>query len=207
MKSKVVLGFLVVLLMVMPTFVEAQNCKPTVSGKDKITKVQTDEWGQILYETGFLASAVMTTSEVNIGGTIARIGDVNTINVVLTKSESNTARAVLESPYKAEKGNEFIFGFKEGGEPLRFTADSVSNNTAADMFGKLNTRVVLTAHLKDDEVLALKSSLANKQIDVVRISLANNFTIDKSIKDKNGKQFAEKIRCFATFLQQKGLIK
>lgn len=189
------------------TTAAAQNCKPNFSGKDKITKASFDEWTQSLYQTGFLAAATVTTSEVNITGSISRVGDDNNVSVVLTKSESNANRAALESAFRAEKGNEFLFGFKEGGEPWRFVADSVSNNTAADMFGKLNTKVVLTAKLKDEELKVLKASLANRQIDAVRIALANSLTIEKSVKDGDGKRFVQKIGCFFAFAEQKGFMR
>jgi len=198
----VMVGATFVLAGIMPVPADAQNCKPSASVKDKITKVQITEWAQGLYQTGLMAKALVTTSEINISGSIARIGDANTVNIILSKSETNTARAVLESPYKAEKGNEFFFGFKEGGDPLRFTADEVSNNVAADILGKLNTRVVLTAHISNEGLRALKDSLANKNIDAVRVSLANNLTIEKSVNDRNGKQFVEKIGCFLAFAEK-----
>lgn len=174
-------GFLatlvVVLLLMAPSKALAENCKPDASVKDKITKQQVDEWAAGLYQTGLLAAAMTTTSEVNISGSIGRFGTENHLNVIITKQESNVGRAVLESPYKGVKGNEFLLGFKDG-EPMKFTADEVSNKTAADMFGKLVTRVVLTAHVKDEDLAVLKDSLTTKTVDAVRAVLANDLTIE-----------------------------
>lgn len=193
------------LLFVLSSPVAAQNCKPDFSGKDKMTKVEVAEWSQNLYQTGFLASALLTSSEINITAAIQRKGDSNLMIIVLSKQEENVARAVVESPYRAEKGNEFLFGFKEGGTPLTFVAVDVSNNISADMFGKLNTRVILTAKIKDEDLRALKDSLAGKQIDVVRVAVAN--PIEKSVSDKNGKRLGEKLGCFLSFAEQKGFVK
>jgi len=180
----------------LPFSLQGGNCKPNFSGKDRITKAVTSEWAQSLYHTGLLAAALVTTSQINVTASVARIGDANTVNIILEKQESNPGRAVVESPYKAEKGNEFLFGFKEGGDPLRFIADVVTNNTSADMFGNVNTRVVLTAHVKADDLAAIKNSLSTKHIDSVRVSLSNNVVIEQSVSDKDGLQFGEKINCW-----------
>ena len=200
-----VLVTVIALAVVLSDPLAAQNCKPDASTKDKITKVQIDEWAQSLYQTGILASALTSSSEVNITGSISRVGDVTFMNIILAKQESNVARAVLESQYHAEKGNQFLFGFKEGGTPLTFTADQVSNNTSADIFGKLNTRVILSAIIKDENLRAFRDSIAGRHIDAVRVSVAT--AIEKSVGDKTGKQFGEKLACFFTFAEQKGFLK
>lgn len=179
---------------------EAQTCKPGRTTKDKITKAQTDIWQQELYETPFLAAALMSTSEINITGVLIRVGTKNSIQLVLTKSESNEGRALLESIYRAAHGSEFLPGFKEGGEPLKFRADAVGNNRSADMFGKINTRVILEATLTTDQVRAMSMAVAGKQVDSVRLLLAGGEAIEKGVKDKNGRQMAEKITCFASLV-------
>jgi hypothetical protein len=175
---------------------QARNCRPTFKGKDRITKLQFAEWTQLLYKPGFLAGMVASTSEIEISGTVIRTGGKNKVNIVLYKQESNANRAAVESPYKAEKGNAFVFGFKEGGEPLTFVADSVSNDVNVDMFGNINTKVVLTAEVRDEDLAALKDALAGRHIDAVRISLANNLTIEQSVNEDNSEAFTAKIQCW-----------
>lgn len=199
-------SLIVVLISCAPIITLAQNCKPDSSTKDRITKEAFTEWVQNLYQTGMMAQMTVTTSEVNIFATIARIGSVNTVNVVLMKQESNANRALLESSFKAEKGSKFLFGFKDGA-PLTFTADAVTNNTAADMFGKLNTKVVLTAHVSDADLSTMKDALTAQPVDAVRIMLANDLTIEQSVKSGNGKKFQEKLGCFFKFGQDNGFLK
>ena len=194
-----------VVLLIAPVAALAQRCKPDVSTRDKITKQQIDEWAQGLYQSSVLAAALTTTSEVNISGTIGRFGNENHLNVIITKQESNLGRALFESAYKAVKGNEFLLGFK-GGDPVKFTADEVRNKTAADMFGKLITTVILTSHIKDKDLLGLKESLTSNPVDAVRMVLANDLTIEQSVKEKNGRQFQEKLSCFFEFAREKGYI-
>src|SRR5665213_40797 len=97
-----------------PAVTLAQNCKPDASSKDKITKEVVNEWVQNLYQTGMMAQMTVTTSEVDIFATIARVGSANTINIILTKQESNANRALVESALRAEKGSKFLLGFKDG---------------------------------------------------------------------------------------------
>jgi hypothetical protein len=182
---------------------EARNCKPNFKGKDRITKVEFAEWTQMLYKTGFLSSVVASTSEINITGTVVRMGDANRINIILEKEESNPGRAVVESPYKAEKGNEFLFGFKEGGEPLQFLADSVGNDTRADMFGNIKTKVILTANISPEARATLKDALATKHIDSVRVSLSNNLIVEQSVNEDNSEAFTAKIQCWLAFPEAK----
>ncbi len=181
----------------------AQDCKPNVSTRDKITKAQVTEWAQGLYQTGLIASTLTGSAEINISGSFLRDGSANAVNLILSKQETNVARAVLESQYKADKGNEFSFGFKNGGAPLKFVADAVTSNTSADMFGNLNFRVVLTAHVTFEQIVSIQDALATRQIDAVRVSLSN-LTIEKNVKETNSQQFRAKFYCFATFVDKEG---
>lgn len=194
-------------LVLIPRLSAAQNCKPDISTKDKITKQEINEWTQGLYQTSFLAAALVSTSEINITGSIARVGSENLLGVVLSKQESKPVKAVIESPYRAEKGGEFLFGFKEGGDPLKVIAERVGNNVSVDMFGKLNTKVVMQAVIKDEDLPGLRSQIANRQIDAVRVSLAGGLVIEKGVKDKSGQKFVESINCFISFAEKKALIK
>jgi hypothetical protein len=182
----------------------SQSCKPDASSRDKITKEVVNEWVQNLYQTGMMAQMTVTTSEVDIFATIARIGSSNTINIVLTKQESNANRALVESAFRAEKGNKFLLGFKDGA-PLIFTADNVGNGTSADMFGKLNTKVVLVAHVSDADLSAMRTALTAQPVDAVRIMLSNDLTIEKSVKDNDGKKLQEKFGCFFKYLESQGI--
>ena len=113
-------------LLLIPSSVSAQKCKPTVSGKEKLTKLQMDMWSQDVATTGFLSQVVLEKANVNLNLAVGRIGEFNVVRLTLTKEEESEkiARAVLESQYRAEKGNEFMLGFKEGGTPLRFVAST-----------------------------------------------------------------------------------
>jgi len=205
LKSLPAASLLLALFASVPTVALAQNCKPDASSKDRITKEVVNEWVQNLYQTGMMAQMTVTSSEVNVFATIARSGTVNSVNIVLTKQESNANRALVESAFKAEKGNKFLFGFKDGA-PVTFTADEVRNNTSADMFGKLNTKVVLIAHVKDADLSAMKASLTSQPIDAVRVMLANDLTIEQSVKNNNGKKFQEKLGCFFKFGHENGFL-
>ena len=122
-----------------------------------------------------------------------------------------TSNTQFQSPLRAEKGNQFYFGLKNG-EPLTFVAANVSNNAKvsgsfmAGLTGKnLYTTIHLIADVQDKELATLRDALTRKQIDAVRIVLAGNLGIDKSVDDKAGKKMMEKFLCFYQSLDGKGI--
>lgn len=133
------------ILFLIPTTVIAQKCKPTLSGKEKLTKLQMDLWAQDVATTGFLSQVVLEKANVNLNVAIGRVGDANVVRLTLTKEEEpeKVARAVLESQYRAEKGNEFMFGFAQGGTPLRFVASDATSTTEIKGFGPKLSQALL----------------------------------------------------------------
>jgi len=116
------------LALAIPSEAAAQDCKPNFSGKDRLTKAQTDVWSQYVSSTGLMSQLVLEKANVNLNFAIARIGDVTIVQLTLTKEEepNKVARAVLESQYQASKGNQIVLGFKEGGTPLTFVASEAT---------------------------------------------------------------------------------
>ena len=192
-----------------PCLGAAQNCKPNVSGKDRVTKAQSDVWAQDVSSTGFMSQVVLEKANVNLNVAIARIGEFTIVQLTLTKEEdqNKVARAVLESQYRAEEGNQIVLGFKEGGTPLTFVASRATSETAVKglLTPKLVTTVVLVAQIKDDELSALRDAIGARQFDVIRVSLSSQ-TIDKEMKG-NGKKLSEKFACFFAFAEQRGFMK
>jgi hypothetical protein len=188
-----------------PSQTSAQNCKPNISGKDSISKQQVDRWHQTLFSTGF-GSSLMNTSQVSIIAIVGRYGTVNSISVQIQKQEESKQNATLESEYLAIKGNQFYFGLKNS-EPLAFVATEVSNETKAAglLVGKLVTTVILSATVPDKDLATLRDALTRKQIDAVRIVLAGDVRIEKSVNDKDGKKMMEKFSCFYQSLDKRGI--
>jgi|GEM_PF-2520247 len=184
-----------------PSDALAQNCKPDISQVDKISKQKQDYWIQVL-----------STSDVAITLILRNGATSSSLAVQIDKQEAAaTSNTQFQSPLKAEKGDQFYFGLRNS-EPLTFVATSVSNNAKvsgsflAGLSGKnLYTTVQLVADLQDKELAALRDAITKKQIDAVRIMLAGNVGIDKSVNDKAGKKMMEKFSCFYQSLAEKGI--
>jgi hypothetical protein len=179
----------------------SQNCKPDRSAQDKLSKQQLDYW----FKT-------VSTSGVAITVFVGRSGFANWVTVQIDKQEAAaTSNSQFQSPLRAEKGNPFYFGLKNG-EPMTFVSTDVSNNAKvsgsflAGLSGKnLYTTVVLSATIQDKEMATLRDTLTRKQIDAVRIILAGDVVIQASVSDKDGARLMEKFGCFYRWLDEKGI--
>jgi hypothetical protein len=179
----------------------AQDCKPDVSGQDKISKQQVDHWFKTVSTSGVAIT-------VFVGGTSTG----SWVTVQIDKQEAAaTTNTEFQSPLRAIKGNQFYFGLKNG-EPVKFVATSVSNEAKvsgsfmAGFSGKnLYTKVVLSAVVRDKNLAALRDALTRKQIDAVRIVLAGDLVIQASVSDKDGMRLMEKFSCFYQSLDKKGI--
>lgn len=184
----------------------AQNCKPDVSREDKISKERIDVWAQVLFSTSF-GSSLMSTSEVGITATIGRYGSLNAVNLQIQKREESATNAQFESAYRAAVGKPFYFGFKNG-DPLAFVVTEVGNEAKVQQglfAAKGVTTVVLSAVLPDNELATLRDALTTRQIDAIRMVLAGDLRIEKSVNDKNGKKMMEKFSCFYQSLDKRGI--
>lgn len=184
-----------------PSEATAQNCKPDLSQVDKISKQQQDYWLQVL-----------STSDVAITLILRNSATSSSLAVQIDKQEAAaTSNTQFQSPLRAEKGDQFYFGLRNSA-PLTFVATSVSNNAKvsgsflAGLSGKnLYTTVQLVANVQDKDLATLREALTKKQIDAVRIVLAGNVGIDKSVNDKAGMKMMEKFSCFYQSLDKKGI--
>lgn len=187
-----------------PSQTWAQNCKPDVSREDKISKERIDVWAQVLFSTSF-GSSLMSTSEVGITATIGRYGSLNAVNLQIQKREESATNAQFESAYRAAVGKPFYFGFKNG-DPLAFVVTEVGNEAKVQQglfAAKGVTTVVLSAVLQDKELATLRDALTTRQIDAIRMVLAGDLRIEKSVNDKNGKKMMEKFSCFYQSLDKR----
>lgn len=188
----------------------ADDCKPSVSGKDKLTKKDTVAWSQEVSGTGFASRVVMENANVTVSVLIGREGDKNIVQATMSKAEEpdKAARVLIESGFKAEKGDKFHLGFKEGGDPLSFTADEAVSRTARSggIYKKLTTMVILAAEVKDEDLPKLKEAIGSRQPDAIRLELSSG-PIDKDISNGNGKKLVEKFDCFFAFAAKEGFLK
>lgn len=180
----------------------ADSCRPDSSGRDAITKKQTEQWQQVLSSSGFLSAALMD-NDVTFTAYVKRVGDSNFILVSIQKVEENLARAAFESHYHASNGDQLTFGFKDG-EPLSFVVTEVANQAQADMFGKLNMSVVWAAEVAPSDLATMRVELTTKQIDAIRITQAAG-AVDQAVPEKNGKKLMEKFGCFYQALDKSGV--
>ena len=183
----------------------AQSCKPNVSRQDKITKQRIDIWTQVLNSTSFGASVIGTT-DVGITATVGRYGTVNAVNLQIQKKEESRAKVDIESPYRAAVGKPFYFGFKSG-PPLAFMVTEVSNaaRVGGVITSKAITTVVLSAVVSDADLLTLRETLTTQPIDAVRIELAGDLRIEKSVSEGNGRKMMENFQCFFQYLASANL--
>lgn len=185
----------------------AQNCKPDVSREDKISKERIDIWAQVLFSTSF-GSSLMSTSEVSVTATIGRYGTINAVNLELQKREESATNAAFESAFRGAVGKPFYFGFKNG-DPAAFVVTEVGNDAKVQQglfAAKGVTTVILSAVLDDKELASLRDALTTQQIDAIRMVLAGDVRIEKSVNDKNGKKMMEKFSCFYQSLDHRGIV-
>lgn len=185
----------------------AQNCKPDVSREDKISKERIDIWAQVLSSTSF-GSSLMSTSEVSVTATIGRYGTINAVNLELQKREESATNAAFESAFRGAVGKPFYFGFKNG-DPAAFVVTEVGNDAKVQQglfAAKGVTTVILSAVLDDRELATLRDALTTRQIDAIRLVLAGDVRIEKSVNDKNGKKMMEKFSCFYQSLDKRGIV-
>jgi len=177
----------------------AQNCKPDISQVDKISKQPQDYWFQ-----------TVSKSEVAITVWLRSSANGNSVAVQIDKQEAPGLKAGFESALQAVKGNQFYFGLKNS-DPVAFISTTVQNETKvsesfmAGFTGKnLYTKVVLGAEVQVKDLATLRDALTRNQIDAVRIILAGDVRIDKSVNDKDGKKMMEKFLCFYQSLDKRG---
>jgi hypothetical protein len=179
-----------------------QTCKPDISTQDKISKQQVEYWVQ-----------TVSTSEVAITLFIGGRSAIGTqVGMLIQKQEkAATGNANFQSALHAAKGNQFYFGLKNG-EPLTFVATDVSNEAKvsgsfmAGFTGKnLVTNVQLWVVVQDNDLAKLRDVLSRRQIDAVRIVLAGDVHIEKSVSDKDGSRMMEKFGCFYQSLDKRGV--
>jgi hypothetical protein len=178
-----------------------------VSREDKISKERVDIWTQVLFSTSF-ASNLWNTSDVGITVTVGRYGSRNAVNLQIQKREESAANAAFESAYRGAKGKPFYFGLKNG-EPVAFVVTDVANEAKVQQgLGgpKGVTTVVLSALVRDADMARLRDALTSRQIDSVRMLLAGDVAIEKSVDGKNGKKAMEKFSCFYQSLDGRGII-
>lgn len=189
-----------------PSQAWAQKSKPDVSKEDKISKQRIDIWTQVLFSTSF-GGSLMSTSEVGITATVGRYGTVNAVNLQIQKKEESATNAAFESAYRAAIGKPFYFGFKNG-DPVAFVVTEVNNEAKVQQglfAAKGVTTVVLSAVVQDKDLATLRDALTSRQVDAVRMVLAGDVRIEKSVNDKNGKKMMEKFSCFYQSLDNRGI--
>jgi len=187
-----------------PSSALAQDCRPNKSGPDPITRQQVDIWWQVISSTGILKQALLD-DDFSITATIGRYGLANAVNLELKKEIESLAKAAFESKYHAVKGNQFWCGLKDG-PSLAFTATEVGNETHAGPFsGRIVTTLVLSARLTNAQLAAMKEVLIGKTIAAVRIRLAGDLQIDKTVSDNNGRNMQQKFGCFFQAMEKRGI--
>ncbi len=185
-------------LVLSATYLFAQ-CKPDIEKVDKITKEKMKAWEYELYVTSFSGS-VGGADEFGINVIIGQTGDKYEIDIQMTKYEFNEKKANFETKIKASKGSTVLFGFKEGGTPLTFTATEVQNASKAmkSLSGKemYVTKVTMACYFTKEEMTAFKESLTTKTIDAFRATLDDGMILERSVKDKRGDKMKDKFICF-----------
>ena len=97
-------------------------------------------------------------------------------------------------------------GFKDG-QPLSFVATDVGNNAKVGgiITGQLITTVILSAVESDETMASLREALTKRPVDAIRVILAGDVIIEKSVNDDNGRKLMNKFNCFYQSLDNRGL--
>lgn len=189
--------FLAVVLLI-PMFMTAQNCKPDLDKSDKITRKENKAWESIIYESGF-GNSLINTSDWRLKLQFGRYGAQNMVTLFLEKIEESAQNSSFESQYKGEKGREYFFAFSQG-EPIKLIVQATTTASKMDnLFGKLVTTVTLTSVLTDNNIEDFKSHFDNGSLSAVRVSMAGDLKFEKEVKDKKATTAKEKFTCFYDF--------
>lgn len=189
-------------LVLSTTYLFAQ-CKPDIEKADKITKEKMKAWEYELYVTP-LTGSIGGADEFGIKVIIGQTGDKYELDIQITKYEMNEKKANFESKVKGSKGSTVLFGFKEGGTPLTFTATEVQNAskamktlTGSEMYV---SKVTMACYFTKEEIMAFKEALTSKTIDAFRATLDEGMILERSVKDKRGDKMKDKFICFFSTL-------
>lgn len=177
------------------TYLFAQ-CKPDIDKVDKMTKEKMQAWEYELYVTPLMGSMV-GADEFGVNVIIGQTGDKYELDFQITKYESNPKKAFFESKVKGSKGSTIMFGFKEGGKPITFTATEAQNASKAMKSTEMYiSKVTLACYLTKEELAEFKEALTTKTIDVFRATIDDGMILEKSVKDKRGEKMKDKFICF-----------
>lgn len=206
MRQLVAVTVLLVCCVLTPTKAWGRDCKPDVVREDKITKQRIEIWTQVLSATSF-AGSLWGSAEVTITATVGRYGPLNAINLEIQKKEAASDSLAFDDVYRAAAGKPIYFGVKDA-EPIALTVTDVSNDArmAQGLFDKKGvTTVVLSATVPNAELARLRDSLTTKPVDALRVLLAGDQRIEKSVDEKSGKRLMEKFQCFYQALDDSGV--
>lgn len=185
------------LLLLMPMCIIADNCKPDVETKDKISKQEIKAWQCKLNEEGWLS---ITELEWKIMIQFGRYGTSHCLFLFLEKREESMQRASFESKFKGEKGKDFLISFTNG-TPMRFIASSATNKTQMDNgAGALVTSIVLGTTLTNKQIKEFKSNFESGNVSAIRLAFAGDASREEFVKEKKAERIKEKFNCFNDFI-------
>ena len=179
----------------------AASCKPDRDWVDVISKQRNIQWEYNLTKVGGL-KGMLVKDEIAMFVIVARLGNVNVINLQLTKVENDRDRVGLDSRFRATKGDQIVFGIVNGA-PLSFVATDVANSSQIQDAGLVMT-AILSAHISDKDMATFREVLTTKPIEAVRLFLRSG-QVDRVIEDKNGIKMMDKFSCFYQFLDSNGI--
>ncbi len=178
-----------------------QNCKPDLKNTDKVTKQPNVAWQTELYESSF-GNSLVNTSNWRINFQLGRYTQNHLLSIFINKYEESVQAAAFESQYKGIEGTPFVLAFSSG-SPLTFVVTSAVNNTQMDnLNGRLVTTITLSVKLTPDEIEQIRKSFSAGKLNAIRCNLANNITIDETVKEKRADKVYEKVKCFLDYIDK-----
>jgi len=146
----------------------------------------------------------MVASDIELWVIVLRLGQINAVNVQVTKVENDRDRAAYESQFRGATGDRFTFGFK-GAPPISFVAADVNNQSKIVQGKGLVMTAVLSAHLSDPELARFRDTLTSKEIDGIRVNMTTG-QIDRVVDEENAEAMREKFGCFYGWLDKNGIV-
>ena len=176
----------------------AQNCKPDYYAADDIAKELIESWDQLISEPE-MGNPSASPTDYYFTISVGHKGALYAITVKITKADENFAQSLLETKYRANKGDVFSYEFANG-DSLSFTANEASTFIKAEpakgeLTGKMIATIVLQKTMSLEEILVFKDKFTTQKLQAASVKLSN-VQFDAAVSEAKTVNLLTKLNCF-----------